>query len=204
MLDSLDPEALKRAEKLRVQDRLDKYAQEREDNLRKSGLLGSITDEDFAYVLRNECMETRCISAVEGWLGRKDQYLGLFGTAGCGKTVACAWAIAERGGVYVIAKRLERLFLAQFGEALHEQDRIMETRGILVLDDIGTELDSARFMSTLYEVLNSRQGSGRRTIITANMPLGAFKKRYDDPRLLSRLNRAVFVGNTGKDLRVDD
>jgi len=167
----------------------------RESRMKSAGLEGSITDEDWTMVVHQSLKDTRSVQAVSAWLETKTPYLALFGTTGCGKTLACAIGLAAVGGRYVHTKRLERLFLAQFGPALEEQEVLMNRHGLLVIDDIGTELHPDTFASSLYEVLDRRQGAGRRTIITANMPKGDFEKRYGDARLLSRMKRADVVGD---------
>jgi DNA replication protein DnaC len=174
----------------------------RESRMKLAGLEGSLTDEDWVMVMRQTWKETRSVQAVTAWLEAKTLCLALFGTTGCGKTVACAIGLASVGGRYLHTKRLERLFLAQFGPALEEQESVMNRHGLLVIDDIGTELHPETFASSLYEVLDRRQGAGRRTIITANMPKGDFEKRYGDHRLLSRMKRADVVGDaTTGDMR---
>lgn len=175
--------------------------EERSDRLKTAGVEGCITDEDWERIVNDRLDHSRSLNAVEAWLKERTLYLALFGTTGCGKTVACAWGIARVGGRYVQAKKLERLFAAMYGSALQEQDALMERHGLLVIDDVGTELNPQTFASSLYEVLDRRQGSGRRTIITANMAKGDFEKRYTDSRLLSRMKRADVVGDTSEDRR---
>lgn len=178
-----------------------KDVEEREERMRNSGIEGSITDEDWRLVKLNSLHHSKSLEFVEGWLEQRTLYLALLGTVGCGKTLACAYAIAEVGGLYTTAKRVERVFLAQFGTALAEQEHIMNKNGLLVIDDVGTELNQQTFASSLFEVLNARQGAGRRTILTANMPKKDFEQRYTDARLLSRLKRADVVGYTDEDRR---
>lgn len=184
-----------------VEDRRRERLAGREERLQNAGLDGVVTDEDFRRIVRNQLDATRSLQLVQGWLQGPSPFLVLLGPAGRGKTVACAWAIAEEAGRYMTAKKLERLFLAQYGAVLEEQDRAMRYRGLLVVDDVGTELKRDEFTSSLYEVVNARQGAGRRTILTTNLSRKEFEARYRDARLLSRLRRAEFAADAGADLR---
>lgn len=177
---------------------------ERNMRLRNAGLEGTVTDDDHRRIMRNQLEETQCLQMLRGWLKGDAPLFVLLGPTGRGKTVACAWAIAESGGRYMTAKKLERLFLAQYGVALDEQDQTMQYQGLLVVDDVGTELKRDQFTSSLYELVNARQGAGRRTVITSNMGRKEFEGRYRDARLLSRLKRAEFAQIAGSDLREKD
>lgn len=187
-------------ERFRKEEKEKDY-EKRRTNLASSGIIGSITDDDVDLLITSKLRKTKSVDAVTRWLRAASSYLALFGTTGCGKTLACAHALAEHGGKYLTVKKLERIFLAQYGEALKMQDMYAEFSGILVVDDVGTELDTEKFASSFFEVIHARQGHGRRTIFTANMPKQEFIKNYSDPRLLSRLRRCLFIGDKGKDLR---
>lgn len=188
-------------ERLRREDEWRDRLQERRTRLERAGLEGTVTDEDFDRIVKDKLEDTQSLRLVRGWLKGKAPFLVLLGPAGRGKTVACAWAIAGVNGRYVTAKKLERMFLAQYGAILDEQDRLMWSRGLLVIDDVGIELKRDEFISSLYEVVNARQGGGRRTIITSNLSRKEFKQKYNDARLLSRLKRAEFGTDAGPDMR---
>lgn len=161
-----------------------------------------ITDSDWFDVVLDRLDDTRSLKAVRLWHSRsKDPYLVLLGVPGCGKTVASSWAIAKVGGYYLSAKQAERTFAAQFGDAVDEQARIIAKLGLVVVDDIGTETNRDMFVAALFEILNGRQGGDRRTILTSNLTKDEFDAEYDDPRIVSRLRRATFIGDDSGDRR---
>lgn len=57
---------------------------------------------------------------------------------------------------------------------------------LLVLDDLGTELDNQYSIATLYNIINSRILSGKPTIISTNYNIGALESKYDK-RITSRI-----------------
>jgi DNA replication protein DnaC len=125
----------------------------------------------------------------------------LTGGQGCGKSVAAAWAVAthEDPTVWVHALELERVFAAQFGDEIKQQERVCGAR-LLVLDDIGIEKDPAAMCQTLYRLLEARRQ--RRTIVTTNLSEAKWLERYCEPRLVSRFRElAVFFVDRGLDLR---
>lgn len=134
---------------------------------------------------------TKCRNAAELWISRAQEapVLALVGGPGCGKTVAAAWALAEVGGRWRSASQVAKIFAAKYGSALDEQDLLLSA-GLLVIDDVGGESDPALMASALYEIIDRRQyGSSRyRTILTANLDLAHLCKRYPNPRLVSRLS----------------
>ena len=122
--------------------------------------------------------------------------LTLLGSVGIGKTLAACHVLGVEIGL-----RLERsqygggtppppgLFIrgATFGR-LSAYDRSdkewfddMVRCGCLVLDDLGKEPLSETTKSQLFELLDTRIGRSRRTVITANMTRSDFAKRYGAP-----------------------
>jgi hypothetical protein len=156
-------------------------------------------------------------SAVRRWLldPESKPVLVLASGTGVGKTVACAWALAHMGGEYVRAVDLAKRHDPYRQEA---EPLIMAPHELLVLDDLGTEPKSAtgardrRFMPALYDLVDQRQGAirrgtrwqKRRTLITTNIGMGAFKDAavYGEERIRSRLRQsAQWVSIKGTDGR---
>jgi DNA replication protein DnaC len=127
----------------------------------------------------------------------------LIGSTGRGKTLAAAWMLNRVGGRYLKARDLERLYAAQFGK---ESDAFREWKAnkeLLVLDELGTEHDSAVLTAALLDLVDCRRGLGHRTIAIANMSEAALRARYPDLRLWSRLGEcARWVADAGADRRV--
>lgn len=72
----------------------------------------------------------------------------------------------------------------------------------LIIDDLGSEKTSEWVHEFLYTIINKRYENQKRTIITTNLQLSAFKDRYGE-RILSRLaEMCVVVELLGEDLRL--
>lgn len=72
---------------------------------------------------------------------------------------------------------------------------------LLIIDDLGTECAFGYPQSQLFDILENRMLSGKRTVISTNMDLEELNQKYS-PRLVSRIlgNYEVFVFR-GHDLR---
>jgi DNA replication protein DnaC len=134
-------------------------------------------------------------------VSRPMNILALCGDTGRGKTVASAWLLAEEGGVYVTADELRRKVVSP---GWRERDWFegFVAASVLIVDDIGTELDPAGANLALFEVVNRRVSmAGAYTLLTTNLTESEFRARYD-PRTIRRIEHAgaiVTVG--GPDLR---
>ena len=146
---------------------------------------------------------TVSLIAVKRWLPRRDvpPMLVLHGKGGCGKSAAAAYAVAnwEQSACWSSAADLIRTFSGNFGDVLKRQEALKRSR-LLVLDDVGTEVDAVRMCAALIELLDERKQ--RKTIVTTNLNREAWLARYPDERFHSRLKEsAAFVGDKGPDLR---
>ena len=142
---------------------------------------------------------------------RSSESLMLFGNAGLGKTHA-ALAIA---GI-VLEKDFDVIYVSSpdfFSklEALHfgadpggEEETLLQTAAgadLLILDDLGTEFNSSFFLSTLYSLLNNRQGAHLPTIVTTNITDGALLEKLYTEKISSRLSAFVPCLFAGQDIR---
>lgn len=76
----------------------------------------------------------------------------------------------------------------QFGRnenAYYSKDMVLGT-DLLVLDDLGTEIDNQYSIAILYNIINSRILAGKPTIISTNFNIPALERRYDK-RITSRI-----------------
>mgnify|MGYP003107246591 CR=1 FL=1 len=121
--------------------------------------------------------------------------LMLFGNAGLGKThaaLAIAGIVLEKGYdvIYVSSpdffSKLEGL---HFGADL------------LILDDLGSEFNSAFLISSLYSLLNNRLGAKLPTIVTTNITDGALLEKLYTEKISSRLSAFVPCLFAGDDIR---
>jgi DNA replication protein DnaC len=147
---------------------------------------------------------TKSCKQVKAFLESDDIFLLLTGRVGIGKTYACYAGIIERngGGVYHKAVRLGQLLFSDKVKTIAD----MEDTGLLILDDIGTEIitDKQWFNSILDSIIDYRYEWMHQTILTTNLTMGEFKSRYGE-RIMSRLTetgKAWELG--GKDLRKSD
>lgn len=144
----------------------------------------------------------RVIAVCEGYARQFDTYplknLFFSGGTGLGKTFlsACVAKAVSQGGhsvvydtaINVFSRFEARKFARQADEEREARD---DTRrylncDLLILDDLGSELTTPFVQSALYELVNSRLSSGRRTIISSNLSMDAIRARYT-PQIASRL-----------------
>lgn len=148
--------------------------------------------------------ETDAVKRARDWYASRDKpWLLLSGPTGCGKSMAAASIPVENYGAdFVRADELVRVFASMFGE-LHEQQQRLRDVGLLVIDDLGCELDHARMLPALLDLLDARQSARRHpTIVTTNLTAAAFRERYANDRLNSRMAELVrWEGLTGDDMR---
>ena len=135
----------------------------------------------------------------------------LFGNAGLGKThaaLAIAGIVLEKGYdvIYVSSpdffSKLEGL---HFGaDPAGEEETLMQTAAgadLLILDDLGSEFNSAFLISSLYSLLNNRLGAKLPTIVTTNITDGALLEKLYTEKISSRLSAFVPCLFAGDDIR---
>lgn len=175
-----------------------------EREIRIAEVSACLTARDVDAVVDARLEETKTLADVRAWISKSSSpVLVLASGPGRGKTVACAWLLAERGGFYVACEDFVRIAGAKFGA---EADRFARLRGCatLVLDDVGRESDAdiERMRAALVELVDRRQGERTKTVICTNLPRSAMADRYQDDRLMSRLDQsAIWRTDTGPDLR---
>ena len=134
-----------------------------------------------------------------------------FGGAGLGKThlsLAIANVVINKGFnvCYGTSQNIcDDLQSEQFGRT----DNINYTKNqvlgcdLLVLDDLGTEIDNQYSIATIYNIVNSRLLAGRPTIISTNYTISKLEEKYDK-RITSRLTGEYvpfyFIGNDIRNL----
>ncbi|MGM9593662.1 MAG: ATP-binding protein [Candidatus Onthomonas sp.] len=135
--------------------------------------------------------------------------LFLTGNPGLGKTflsAAIARLVSEKGYsvVYDSAVNVFNRFEAQkFGrdsQAALDIDRYL-TCDLMILDDLGSEMNSPLVHSSLYQLINGRILSERSTVISSNFSLDEIAHRYS-PQVYSRLSgEYLTVRFFGEDIR---
>jgi DNA replication protein DnaC len=120
--------------------------------------------------------------------------LALSGGVGCGKTVAAAWAVAQkarekylgsspdgRGGIWPadlhprFVDSGELLWIPQFGKESEAKLRPLRNCALLAIDDVGTVDGVVRFVDA---IVVTRHNNHLRTVVTTNLPAEQFHKLY--------------------------
>ncbi len=74
---------------------------------------------------------------------------------------------------------------------------------LLILDDLGSEFSTQYTTASLFDIINSRLISGKKTVINTNLSIEELKKRYGE-RVFSRLyGQYKLVQFIGYDIRVN-
>ena len=78
---------------------------------------------------------------------------------------------------------------------------MLTTADLLILDDLGAEIDNRMYVSVLYTIINSRMNASLPIVINTNLTPAELERKYDE-RVSSRLltmDELIFVGS---DVRV--
>ena len=124
--------------------------------------------------------------------------LFLTGAPGLGKTFlsACiASVVAEKGFSVVydtavnVVSYFEEARFNRRGEAEQAEADVQRCLrcDLLILDDLGTEMNTSLSVSAVYELLNSRLREGRSTVVSSNLSAEEISRRYS-PQIASRLS----------------
>ncbi len=74
---------------------------------------------------------------------------------------------------------------------------------LLILDDLGSEFSTQYTTASLFDIVNSRLISGKKTVINTNLSMAELEKKYGE-RVVSRLFGHYQVLNfIGSDIRID-
>ena len=89
-----------------------------------------------------------------------------------------------------------------YGREENKSDKYLDCR-LLIIDDLGTEFSSQFTLSTIYNLLNTRQNKGLATVISTNLSPDELARKYED-RIYSRIigSGCKVLAFYGKDRRV--
>lgn len=133
------------------------------------------------------------------------------GGTGLGKTflsaciarqvVSLGYSVVYDTAIHVFSCLEKQKFGTADLEEKRNAQRVMEC-DLLILDDLGTEMQTAFVSPALYSIINGRILDGKPTIISTNLSLGDISRRYT-PQIVSRLlgeyQNLLFLG---QDIRV--
>lgn len=139
----------------------------------------------------------------------EDKSILFYGGVGLGKTfMSCAVAkeVMDKGKTvfYIRASRLFTMFDDyRYGRST-DRDFFDNVYGcdLLIIDDLGTEMNGANNASVLFDIVNERALGGKKMIINTNLGLGELEKTYT-PRFTSRLYENFYIYKfVGEDIRL--
>jgi len=190
---------------------MDLYKAELRDSLSSLLKLGHETFESFSLsyyddtpssetgISPRRAMEIVYQTCVEyaRKFGEKSMNLFLNGAPGLGKTFlsACIARVVAENGHSAVYDTSAAMF-SKFEEARFlRTDDIEEARtgikrylecDLLIIDDLGTEMTNNFVVSTLYELVNTRLITDKKTIVNSNLTLDELRQRYSE-QIMSRL-----------------
>ena len=143
---------------------------------------------------------------------KKQDNLLLIGSTGTGKThisTAIARELIHQGYdvIYDSTQNIISDFEADrfrngYGREESKSEKYLDCR-LLIIDDLGTEFSNQFTLSTIYNLLNTRQNKGLPTIISTNLSPEELARKYED-RIYSRIigSDCKVLAFMGKDRRV--
>lgn len=144
---------------------------------------------------------------------RKKTSLYLSGSTGLGKTFlsACIARVVSDKGFSVVYDTAASIFSKFEEEKFDKSDDLTAARDeirrylacdLLIMDDLGTEMITAFTISALYELVNTRLISNKKTIINSNLSADELYQKYS-PQIASRIKGEYHVLNFyGRDIRL--
>ena len=129
--------------------------------------------------------------------GSKSMNLFFNGAPGLGKTFlsACIARVVADNGHSVVYDTASSIFSkfedAKFSRSDDQDDARDEVNrylvcDLLIFDDLGTEMTTTLTVSALYEILNTRLMTGRKTIVSSNLTIYELRRRYTE-QIMSRV-----------------
>lgn len=146
-------------------------------------------------------------SFVMNFESNADENLLLYGGTGQGKTYLCnciAKALLDQSKVVLYQTAFSMLdtirtikFSRDNQENVQENYRLLFESDLLIIDDLGTEVASAFSNAEIFNIINTRLLTGRKTILSTNLSPHQLESVYSD-RIVSRIFHAytplVFFG----------
>ena len=190
------------------------------ERLRSSGIskhLGRDANgvSDVTRIVRDELEPREALTLIRRFAAPErdtpQRWLLLAGSTGIGKSVAAGWLLARDGGRYATVHELVELHATlsrglaptTLDEANARLRRLVESR-VLVLDELGQELQAANLRAALHWLVEARAAmaqSSRYTLVMSNLDANTLRERFRsgvyDPRTESRLRPLLWRQRDG-------
>ncbi|MBE6855321.1 MAG: DNA replication protein DnaC [Ruminococcus sp.] len=177
--------------------------------------LSSFSDFSLDYYRSGgaSCYETmeRILQFCRGYAANfslSSPSLLMMGMTGLGKThlsLAIANEVIAAGHQVIYDSVINLLHTVEREHFGRSEGNTLETLlgcELLIIDDLGAEFDSGFYVSTVYNIINTRLNRGLPTIISTNLTHEAVQKKYEE-RIVSRLFACyTCLQFQGKDVRM--
>lgn len=152
-----------------------------------------------------------CDDFIRNFPENNGENLLFYGTTGSGKTFMCnciAKELLDRSS-FVIYQTAFSLFAIIEGYRFQKKDNAIDKESyeslfecdLLIIDDLGTEIQNTFTNSELFHIINTRLINGKKTVISTNLSLSELSQRYTE-RIFSRISSSFrLLKFFGKDLR---
>ena len=157
-----------------------------------------------------ELIYETCVNYASHFDPSRARNLLMSGAPGLGKTFlsACIAGVVVSKGYSVVYDTAIHIFSCledvKFGRATEEEQqgsRRFTACDLLILDDLGTEMDSNFITTALYSLINDRLLAHKPTIISTNLTIDRIAGRYSAP-VVSRLDGEYdILSFAGQDIR---
>lgn len=164
-----------------------------------------LTNADYMRRVVRGCMD------FAADFDRKKENLLFTGSTGVGKTFLtnCIARVLMDSGhsvIYLSAGDLFEVFSRNkfdydTPEDMRDTYRYILDCDLLIIDDLGTELNNSFTSSQLFYCINERMNMSRSTIISTNLSLARLRDSYTD-RVTSRIMRYRIIPLYGRDIRL--
>lgn len=151
-----------------------------------------------------------CVNYASHFDPSRSRNLLMSGARAMGKTFlsACIAGVVVSKGYSVVYDTAIHIFSCledvKFGRATEEAQqasRRFTVCDLLILDDLGTEMDSSFITTALYSLINDRLLAHKPTIISTNLTIDRIARRYSAP-VVSRLDGEYdILSFAGQDIR---
>ncbi len=165
------------------------------------------SDDEFSPRKVMELVYNYC-KEYAATFGEESDNLLMYGGTGLGKTMlsSCiAKEVIDKGFkvYYQPAYRIFSLFESnkftnEQDEAVKAQIKYIFNSDLLIIDDLGTELVTTYTAEVLFDLINTRINSGKKTIINTNLSLEDIETIYSariSSRLMGNYKRLLLIGD---------